>query len=191
MIAYASRRLRPSERNMENYSSMRLEMQVLKWEVTKKFRNYLLGSEFTVYTDNNPLKYLQAATLAAVEERWASLIASFKLNIVYRSGKSNVCADALSRKTFSDTDATTSTDVQQILSSTASISVMPLSLTHVITTQSNILVKNADHVDTKSEPTTDPIISFPSYTRSELVQLQRNYQPSVHSYLLQKSFAHF
>jgi len=54
VIAYASRRLRPSERNPRNYSSMKLELLALKWAVTEKFRTYLLGSKFEVYTDNNP-----------------------------------------------------------------------------------------------------------------------------------------
>ena len=60
-----------------------------------KFRSYLLGSNLTVYTENNPLKYLQTAKLAAVEQRWASQLASFKFDIVHRSGKSNANADAL------------------------------------------------------------------------------------------------
>ena len=35
---------------MKNYSSMKLEMLALKWAVVEKFRGYLLGSKFTVYT---------------------------------------------------------------------------------------------------------------------------------------------
>ena len=54
VIAYASRRLRPTERNMQNYSSMKLELLALKWAITEKFRSYLLGAEFEVFTDNNP-----------------------------------------------------------------------------------------------------------------------------------------
>jgi hypothetical protein len=44
VIAYASRSLRPSERNMDNYSSMKLELLALKWAMTGKFREYLLGA---------------------------------------------------------------------------------------------------------------------------------------------------
>lgn len=40
VIAYASRTLRPTERNMDNYSSMKLELLALKWSVTEKFRDY-------------------------------------------------------------------------------------------------------------------------------------------------------
>ena len=97
-IAFASRGLRPSERNMSNYSSMKLEFLALKWAITEKFREYLLGTAFTVYTDNNPLSYLQTAKLAAVEQRWASELASFNFDIKYRPGAANRNADALSRQ---------------------------------------------------------------------------------------------
>ena len=97
-IAYASRGLKPTERNMSNYSSMKLEFLALKWAVTEKFREYLLGTTFTVYTDNNPLSYLQTAKLAAIEQRWASQLASFNFDIKYRPGTANRNADALSRQ---------------------------------------------------------------------------------------------
>ena len=50
---------------MHNYSSAKLELLALKRAVTKKFRDYLLGSKFTVYTDNNPLVYVQTSKLGA------------------------------------------------------------------------------------------------------------------------------
>uniref|UniRef100_A0A8P4KAG8 Gypsy retrotransposon integrase-like protein 1 n=1 Tax=Dicentrarchus labrax TaxID=13489 RepID=A0A8P4KAG8_DICLA len=95
-IAYASRGLRPTERNMVNYSSMKLEFLALKWAMTEKFREYLLGNKCVVYTDNNPLSHLSSAKLAATEQRWAAQLASFDFEIKYRSGKSNTNADALS-----------------------------------------------------------------------------------------------
>ena len=36
-VAYASRGLRPTERNMDNYSSMKLEFLTLKWAMTETF----------------------------------------------------------------------------------------------------------------------------------------------------------
>ena len=97
-IAYASRSLRKTERNMENYSSMKLELVALKWAVTEKFRDYLLGQKCIVYTDNNPLSHLQTAKLGAWEQQWASQLAMFDLDIRYKPGKSNGNADALSRQ---------------------------------------------------------------------------------------------
>ena len=76
---------------------MKLELLALKWSVSEKFREYLLGNKFTVYTDNNPLSYLQTAKLGAVEQRWASQLALFDFEIKYRPGTANKNADALSR----------------------------------------------------------------------------------------------
>ncbi|KAL7870950.1 hypothetical protein SRHO_G00084470 [Serrasalmus rhombeus] len=100
-VAYASRGLRPPERNMVNYSSMKLEFLALKWAMTEKFREYLLGQKCVVYTDNNPLSYLQSAKLGATEHRWAAQLAVFDFEIKYRSGRSNKNADALSRQYLS------------------------------------------------------------------------------------------
>ncbi len=79
VIAYASRRLRGAERNDRNYSSMKLELLALKWAAVEKFRSYLLGSKFTVLTDNNPLCHLNTAKLGAIEQRWAAQLAIFDL----------------------------------------------------------------------------------------------------------------
>ena len=54
-IAYASRSLKPSERN---YPAHKLEFLALKWAITDKFHDYLYGTSFEVVTDNNPLTYV-------------------------------------------------------------------------------------------------------------------------------------
>ena len=77
VIAYASRTLRTSERSMHNYSSAKLELLALKWAVTEKFRDYLLGSKFTVYTDNNPRAYIQTSKLGVSQIHWLSKLALF------------------------------------------------------------------------------------------------------------------
>ena len=97
VIAYTSWTLRPSKKSMHNYSSAKLEILALKWAVTEKFRDYLLESKFTVYTDNNPLAYIQTNKLGASQICWLSELALFNFNIIYRSGKTNQAADALSR----------------------------------------------------------------------------------------------
>ena len=83
IIAYASWTLRPSEKSMHNYSSAKLELLALKWAVTEKFRDYLLELKFTVYTDNNPLAYIQTSKLGASQIHWLSKLALFDFNIIY------------------------------------------------------------------------------------------------------------
>ena len=80
---------------MQNYSLAKLELLALKWVVMEKFRDYLLGSKFTIYTDNNPLAYVKESKLGG-SIRWLSKLALFNFDIKYRSGKSNQAADALS-----------------------------------------------------------------------------------------------
>ena len=98
VIAYASRSLRPSEKSMRDYSSAKIELMALKWSVCDKFKDYLLGSKFTVFTDNNPLCYIKSSKLGAAQIRWLSELALYDFDIIYRSGKSNLVADALSRR---------------------------------------------------------------------------------------------
>lgn len=74
-IAYASQSLRPIERKMTNYRSMKLELVVLKWAMTEKFREYLLAQKCIFFTDNNPLSHLTSAKLGATEQRWATQLA--------------------------------------------------------------------------------------------------------------------
>jgi hypothetical protein len=95
VIAYASRGLKPAERN---YPVHKWEFLALKWAVTEKFHDYLCGNHFTARTDNNPLTYvLSTAKLDATGHRWVAQLANYNFNIVYRSGKSNIDADVLSR----------------------------------------------------------------------------------------------
>ena len=98
VVAYASRSLRPSEKSMRDYSSAKIELMALKWSVCDKFRDYLLGSKFTVFTDNNPFCYIKSSKLGAAQIRWLSELALYDFDIVYRTGKSNLVTDALSRR---------------------------------------------------------------------------------------------
>ena len=99
MLGYASRALKPCERSTQNYSSIKLELLALYWAVTQKYRDLLLGTEFIVFTDNNPLSCLQTTVkLGAKETRWAAELALFTFTIKYRSGRSNWNAVGLSRK---------------------------------------------------------------------------------------------
>ena len=75
-----------------------MEFSALKWAITEKIHDYLYGIPFTVYTDNNPLTYIHTtAKLNSCGQRWVAALANYDFKIYYRSGKSNIEADALSR----------------------------------------------------------------------------------------------
>ena len=97
----------------------------LKWAITEKFWDYLLGLQFQVYTDNNPLAYIQESKLGASQIRWVSELALFDFTIKYRTGCSNRATDALSCRPFNpscdfETESTDSDEVEVISYSAAS-----------------------------------------------------------------------
>ena len=95
VIAYASRSLSQTERNNLAH---KLEFLTLKWAVTDHFHEYLYGGKFDVYTDNNPLTYiLSSAKLDACGQRWIASLANFNFRLFYKTGKTNIEADTLSR----------------------------------------------------------------------------------------------
>ena len=85
---------------MHNYSSAKLKLLALKCMVTEKFRDYLLGLQFQVYMDNNPLTYVMESKLGASQIQWLSKLALFDFVIKYQTGHSNRAADALSCHPF-------------------------------------------------------------------------------------------
>ena len=79
----------------------------MKWAITDQFYEYIYGNTFDVYTDNNPLTYvLSTAKLDAMGHRWIAGLVNYNFHIHYKSGKSNVEADALSRIDWEKCDET-------------------------------------------------------------------------------------
>ena len=82
VITYASRSLHPSEKSMRDYSSAKIKLMALKWSVCDKFKDYLLGSKFIIFTDNNPLCYIKSSKLGAAQIRWLSELALAPANLI-------------------------------------------------------------------------------------------------------------
>ena len=113
-VAFASRTLNKAEKN---YTTHKLEFLALKWSITDRFHEYLYGSTFEVFTDNNPLSYvLSSAKLDATGQRWiASLQGPYNFKIHYKPGRLNQVADSLSRIDRDDTETLTELEIQTIL----------------------------------------------------------------------------
>jgi hypothetical protein len=95
VIAYASRALRPHEKN---YPTHHLELAAVV-HALKLWRHYLMGNHCNIYTDHKSLKYIfTQSDLNMRQRRWLELIKDYDLAVHYHPGKANVVADALSRK---------------------------------------------------------------------------------------------
>lgn len=93
-IEYSSRLLNSSEKN---YSVTEREALAIVWS-TEKFRTYLEGSEVTIITDHQPLKWLfSIKTPSGRLARWALKLQGLNMKIIYTQGKANFLADMLSR----------------------------------------------------------------------------------------------
>src|SRR5207237_3116746 len=95
IISYASSQLHKYE---INYPTHELELTAVV-HALKIWRHYLLGSECHIYTDHKSPKYtFTQPELNMRQRRWLELIKDYNLEVHYHPGKTNLVADALSRK---------------------------------------------------------------------------------------------
>ena len=95
VVAYASRQLKPYERN---YPTHDLELAMVIFAL-KIWRHFLFGETYEIYTNHKSLKYLfSQKELNMGQRQWLKLLKDYDCIIQYHSGKTNVVADALSRK---------------------------------------------------------------------------------------------
>lgn len=93
-ISYASRTLNPAE---INYSTIEKELLAIIFAV-KSFRPYLFGRKFKIVTDHKPLTWLFSLKEPNSKLiRWRLLLSEYDYEIIYKKGKINSNADALSR----------------------------------------------------------------------------------------------
>ena len=95
VVAYASRQLKPYERN---YPTHDLELAAMIFAL-KIWRHFLFGETYEILTDHKSLKYLfSQKELNMRQRRWIELLKDYDCIIQYHPGKANVVVDALSRK---------------------------------------------------------------------------------------------
>ncbi len=94
-IAFESRRMTPTE---QRYSAQEREMLAIVYAL-QKWRGYVEGSPILVRTDHESLKYfLTQKNLGRRLARFVDDIAHFDIEIIYRPGKHQLVADALSHR---------------------------------------------------------------------------------------------
>ena len=93
-IAFASRLCSGPE---SRYAPQKGECLALVWAI-QKFRPYIHGRDFEVYTDHHSLRWLLTSQLKSAQLwRWVMQLQEYRFAVHYRKGVDNVVADALSR----------------------------------------------------------------------------------------------
>eukprot|EP00833_Pecoramyces_ruminatium_P007356 jgi/Orpsp1_1/1181388/evm.model.c7180000077042.1 len=104
-VYFISRSIKKSERN---YSTTELEGTAAFYCLTQ-FEHYILGNPFRtiLYTDHQPLVPIikKGIPSTSKHQRWCNKFSQLQVDIIYRPGKSNIIADALSRIVRKDNSA--------------------------------------------------------------------------------------
>ncbi|UYV75444.1 hypothetical protein LAZ67_13000295 [Cordylochernes scorpioides] len=96
-VQYFSRTLRPHEKN---YSISELECLAIV-ESVEKFRIYLMGRKFTIFSDHHALQWLKTIKNPSGKLfRWSLRLSSYEYEVRYIKGKLQYEADLLSRNPF-------------------------------------------------------------------------------------------
>ena len=93
-IAFASKVLSKTERN---WSVTEREAYAIVWSVNY-FRSFLLGNHFKLLSDHKPLCWLRDLKNPAPKlARWILQLEEYDFEVIYKEGKKNANADAMSR----------------------------------------------------------------------------------------------
>ncbi|UYV72754.1 hypothetical protein LAZ67_10000538 [Cordylochernes scorpioides] len=96
-VQFFSRTLRPHEKN---YSISELECLAIV-ESVEKFRIYLMGRKFTIFSDHHALQWLKTIKNPSSRLfRWSLRLSSYEYEVRYIKGKQQYEADLLSRNPF-------------------------------------------------------------------------------------------
>jgi hypothetical protein len=95
VIAYASQ---SNNKAGSNYSSYEGECLAVIWVVIH-FKPYLYGTNFTLYTDHQPIKWLMTNDkLTNKLARWALILQEYEFKVIHRPGITHQNADTMSRR---------------------------------------------------------------------------------------------
>lgn len=160
-IAFASRTLNSTE---INYSTIEKELLAIVW-ATKYFRPYLFGRKFKIVTDHKPLQWIMNLKEPGSRlTRWRLRLSEYDFTIMYKQGKANTNADALSRIEINNEDSSivvNPTENPESLSGSNTATVGSSTLTadsNTCTADSSI---GSVHTSAENPVLTIPITDFP------------------------------
>lgn len=179
-IIFISRTLNKTE---ESYATNEKEMLAIIWAL-HSLRNFLYGSrKVKIYTDHQPLTYaLSNKNNNSKMKRWKAILEEYNHEIIYKPGKTNVVADALSRPPR-DT-AINSMTATQHSDESSSHNLIPSVETPINVFRNQLILKtgNASHHEFKTPfpKFNRHIITEPSYTKENLIGIFKRFlNPAV------------
>ena len=92
-VAYTSRVLRGPELKYDVYEKEALAVI----HAVRTFRPYVFGRKFNIITDHQPLIWFKTAYLNIRVQKWRFKLSEYDYEIIYKPGRINANADALSR----------------------------------------------------------------------------------------------
>ena len=94
-VAYYSQKLQGAQINYQTHEKelYAIIRSLITW------KHYLEGQKFIICTDHHSINYLKTQPqISKRQARWVELMAEFDFDIQYKPGRTNIVADALSRK---------------------------------------------------------------------------------------------
>ena len=101
--------------NQKNYSVSEIEMLGIM-EGIRHFHPFLANKRFKVVTDHASLKYIESLKMQTGRLlRWALFLMAYDFEVVFQSGKSNVVADAISRRAYPESNQDVEEELEEML----------------------------------------------------------------------------
>lgn len=178
-IIFLSRTLSKTE---ENYATNEKEMLAIIWAL-KALKNYLYGrAKVKIFTDHQPLTHsLSSWNGNGRIKRWKAYLEEYDYELLYKPGRENIVADALSRIPNNHINSIASTQHSADSSSHGLVYTVEAPI-NVFKNQI-LLIKNTESkysFDTPFPTFHRHTISRPHYCTDELIQLLKKYlNPSV------------
>lgn len=157
IIAFYSAKLSPAQ---QNYAVHEIEL-LAGLETMMRFRDLLLGVQFTWYTDHRGLEhFLNQRNLTGRQARWTVKLSDFDFTIKYVPGVENTVSDALSRLYSNDAPGTVRTTAEYVQHDNTSPSVRLFGVSTPIKVdgEARATMRRSERLGAKTEaaPTTAP-----------------------------------
>jgi hypothetical protein len=148
-ISYFIRRFSKSQRN---YSVSERELYAIVLSI-EYFRQFLYGRHFNIITDHKPLQYLLTAKELSSKLMRLNRLNQYEYTIIYRKGKHNTVADALTRipmESINNENDESNDDEPPIIINY--INVLEQENMNSSTTFTNLIIENTNDLDDSKNP---------------------------------------